>query len=352
MEALHQKRIRRSRGLAGFTLVELLVVIAIIGVLVALLLPAVQAAREAARRAQCSNNLKQMGLAAQNYAAAKNTLPAGYDRTKEEADKNINFSKRGVLTSMLHYIEGQTAYNQIVFDYVNKANNDPYADPAKNVVIDSFICPSWTDAKNTPTAAPGFEYQIGALCTYSGIAGAIRNRGETLFPSDQGFGDIPDNGALTMQIVKGAASSSPFGGSGAKNLLIGRARTLKEITDGQSNSLFVGEFVHRECCFTSPVEDAPGNVRPWYLAGYKDGPYSMKVAETTPNACVVRDSRNCPGAAGSTLFNHLPMGSFHPGITQFVFIDGSVHNVTDNIELEVYKDLATVNGDEAVSIAL
>ncbi|WP_428305138.1 DUF1559 domain-containing protein [Lacipirellula sp.] len=352
MEALHQKRIRRSRTLAGFTLVELLVVIAIIGVLVALLLPAVQAAREAARRAQCSNNLKQMGLAAQNYAAAKSTLPAGYDRTKEEADKSINFSKRGLWTSLLQYVEGQTAYNQIVFDYTAKAGGNPYLDPAKDTIIDSFICPSWTDAKNTASAPAGQEYQMGALCTYSGIAGAIRNRGETLFPSEQGFGDIPDNGALTMQMVKGAASSGPFGGGSAKNLLIGRARTLKEITDGQSNSLLAGEFVHRECCFTNLIEEAPGNVRPWYLAGYKDGPYSMRVAETSPNACVVRDSNNCAGASGSTKFNHLPMGSFHPGITQFVFIDGSVHNVTDSIELEVYKDLATVNGDETVSIAL
>src|SRR5690606_2387604 len=107
MEALPKNRLKTPTARA-FTLVELLVVIAIIGVLVALLLPAVQAAREAARRAQCSNNLEQMGLAAQNYAAAKGTLPAGYDRTAQDVKDGLNFSKRGMFTSLLQYIEGQT----------------------------------------------------------------------------------------------------------------------------------------------------------------------------------------------------------------------------------------------------
>jgi prepilin-type N-terminal cleavage/methylation domain-containing protein len=341
MEALPKLRMSSRRAVAGFTLVELLVVIAIIGVLVALLLPAVQAAREAARRAQCSNNLKQMGLAVQNYAAAKGKLPAGYDRTEDEAKNNVNFSKRGFLTSILQYIEGQNAYNQLVFDFTKKGRQ-VYDDPAKDIVVDSFVCPSWQDAKATTSAPAGYEYQIGALSTYSGIAGAIRNRGEKLFSSS--FGKIPDNGALTMTEIAG---SSPFGGA----KLVGYARSLKEITDGQSNSLLAGEFVHRDCCFSALVEDAPGNTRPWYLAGYIDGPYSMKVAETPPNACVVRNAANCM-AGTPTNFNHLPMGSFHPGITQFVFVDGSVHNIADSIELEVYKDVATVNGDEVANLQL
>ena len=347
MEAFYPDRTNVRRPTAGFTLVELLVVIAIIGVLVALLLPAVQAAREAARRAQCSNNLKQMGLAAQNYAAAHGTLPAGYDRTPEEVKTNVNFSKRGFLTSLLQYIEGENVYKQLVFDFTAKGRQ-VYDDPAKDVVVDSFICPSWQDGKVTTSAPTGYEYQMGALSTYSGIAGAIRNRGEKLATSSHGFGSIPDNGALMMLGIP-SGSSSMFG---AKEIFVGYARSLKEITDGQSNSLLAGEFVHRECCFGSLIEDAPGNARPWYLAGYLDGPYSMKVAETPPNACVVRnpDPSKCAGASGATPFNHLPMGSFHPGVTQFVFIDGSVHNITDNIELEVYKDLATVNGDEVVSL--
>jgi prepilin-type N-terminal cleavage/methylation domain-containing protein len=340
MEALPKNRLKTPTARA-FTLVELLVVIAIIGVLVALLLPAVQAAREAARRAQCSNNLKQMGLAAQNYAAAKGTLPAGYDRTAQDVKDGLNFSKRGMFTSLLQYIEGQTTYNQLVLDY-KKAGRQVFDDPAKDVVIESFMCPAWPDAKVTESAQPGFEYQLGALSSYSGVAGAVRNRGETLYNSS--FGRLPDNGAFTMIEIPGTSTFQP-------KTLVGYARKLEEISDGQSNSLMIGEFVHRDCCFSALVEEPPGNTRPWYLAGFTDGPYNMKVAETPPNACVVRNAANCI-AGTPTNFNHLPMGSFHPGITQFAFIDGSVHNIADGIELEVYKDVATVNGDEVVNLQL
>ncbi len=347
-----ERRRRRTatagRGFLGFTLVELLVVIAIIGVLVALLLPAVQAAREAARRAQCSNNLHQMGVAAQNYAAAKGTLPPAYGRTADDVAKGISFSKRGLFTSLLQYIEGQSTYDRIKFNF---SPAPMYDDPVRDVVIDAFICPSWPDPKVITSAPTGYEYQLGAICTYAGAAGAVRNRGEKLFPSPNGFGQLPDNGAFTMAEIDGPATSNPFGGSGGSKRLIGYARRLKEITDGQSNSMMIGEFVHRECCLGQLVEDPPGNARPWYLAGYLDGPYSMKVAETSPNACVTRLASSClTGTA--TYFNHLPMGSFHPGVTQFAYVDGSVHVVTDNVELEVYKDIATVNGDEPPNASL
>jgi type II secretory pathway pseudopilin PulG len=327
-------------------LVELLVVIAIIGVLVALLLPAVQAARESARRAQCANNLHQMGVAAQNYAAANGALPPAYDRTAEEIAKGIAFTKRGLFTSLLRFIEGQSAYGKIQFTY---APADVFNDPVRDVVIESFLCPSWPDAKVTASAPAGYEYQLGAVCSYSGVSGAVRNRGESLFGSS--FGQLPDNGAFTMKQVEGPASSSPFGGSGPTKRLVGHARRLKEILDGQSNSIMIGEFVHRECCLGQLVEDPPGNTRPWYLAGYQDGPYSMKVAETPPNACVTRLASSCV-TGQATHFNHLPMGSFHPGVTQFVCVDGSVRILADNVELEVYKDIATVNGEEAGSASL
>jgi prepilin-type N-terminal cleavage/methylation domain-containing protein len=332
----------RRRG-SAFTLVELLVVIAIIGVLVSLLLPAVQAAREAARRSQCSNNLHQMGLAAQNYIAAKGALPYGYARTAEHAKGGVNFVKHGLFADLLQYIEGATTYQQIDFEYYKKPGTPMYQDPARDVVVDAYLCPAWPDARVIQSAATGYEYQLGAMTTYSGVAGASQT-GSTIFSTS--FGPIPDNGAFTMTTVPGSGGGGVFGG-GSKDLLIGYARKLKEITDGTSNSLMIGEFVHRDCCFGEFKEDPPGNTRPWYLAGFQDGPYAMRVLEYAPNVCVVRDPSRCITTA--IPFNHLPMGSFHAGLTQFVNVDGSVASLADNIDVVVYKALATVNGGETNS---
>ena len=334
--------LRDSRS--GFTLVELLVVIAIIGVLVALLLPAVQAAREAARRAQCSNNLHQIGLGAQNYASTNGALPMGYGRTPEhiQATPPVNFVKHGFFVDILPYMEQANIYDRMDFNYV-KTNASPYADPTRDVVVESYVCPSWPDPKVTGQVAPGFEYQQGAVNTYTGIAGAVRNRGELLINSQ--FGALPDNGALTVEEIGIAA------GRGTVKHLIGVERKLSQITDGQSNTLMVGEFVHRDCCLGQLIEAPPGNLRPWYLSGFQDGPYAMKVAETPPNACVVRNSGSC--VTGNAIpFNYLPLGSFHPGVTQFVYVDGSVHVISDDIEIEVYKDVATANGEEPVNATL
>ncbi|WP_197530807.1 DUF1559 family PulG-like putative transporter [Bythopirellula polymerisocia] len=333
---------QRNKPIHGFTLVELLVVIAIIGVLVALLLPAVQAAREAARRAQCSNNLHQMGLGAQNYASTHNSLPTGYGRTLEHIEENVNFVKHGLFVDILPYMEQGNVYDQMIFDYY-KTGKPYFEDPARDSVVESYICPSWPDAKITLSADPNYEYQLGALNSYTGVGGAVRNRGEALIASS--FGSIPDNGAFLMEEIRYGGGARP------KIARIGRERKLAEIQDGQSNTFMIGEFVHRACCLGQLVEAPPGNVRPWYVSGFSDGPYAFKVLETSPNACVVRNSGDC--VTGNAInFNYLPLGSFHPGTTQFVNIDGSVHSISDDIDIEIYKDLATANGEEPVNVAL
>jgi len=325
---MKHRRLVSAAKRAGFTLVELLVVIAIIGILVALLLPAIQSAREAARRAQCTNNLKQMGLAAQNYASVKKELPMGFGRTLTHVQKNVNFVKEGLFTLMLPYMEEQSVFERIAFNYYLppvKAYSD---DPVRDQVIAGYVCPDWPDAKVTGSVPAGFEYQLGAVCTYTGVGGAVRNAGEKLIPS--GFGQIPNNGAFMVRQE----------GTGLVKSLVGAGRKLGQITDGQSNSFMIGEFVHRNCQFGGFTEEPPGNVRPWYVAGFSDAPYSFKILENPPNVCVSRADIN---------FNYLPLGSFHPGLTQFVFVDGSVHVINNDIDLIVYKDIATVNGGEVVN---
>lgn len=315
----------------GFTLVELLVVIAIIGVLVALLLPAVQAAREAARRAQCSNNLHQMGLAVQNYMAAKKTLPPGYGRVLEDAtDSKRQFVKRGLFNEILPYMEQQAAHDLLDPDYYTKGKAY-YQDLARDHLVETYVCPSWPYDRVTLTAPPNYEYRLGAIVTYTGVAGAIQNRGEKLVPSVEG--SVPDNGAFLMGegLINGRF---PTG--------VERARKLSEIVDGQSNSLLIAEFVHVNCEFSQIVAgDIPGNVRPWYLGGYGDVPYALKVLENAPNICVHRQNTPVP-------LNHLPLGSYHPGLIQAARIDGSVQTLADSVDLVVLKALATCTGEEVV----
>jgi prepilin-type N-terminal cleavage/methylation domain-containing protein len=262
--------VRPTVSKQAFTLVELLVVIAIIGVLVALLLPAVQAAREAARRAQCSNNLHQMGLGAQNYMSTKRELPMGYGRVLEDVtDTRRNFVKTGLFSSILPYMEQQAAYNLQDRDFYN-SSTAYYNDPARDHLVETYICPSWPYDRVNQSAPANFEYRLGALVTYAGVAGAIRS-GQTTISS--GEGSIPDNGAFTMQ----------KSGPGKFDPPIGKARGLGEITDGQSNTMLIGEYVHVNCQFQEVVpEDVPGNIRPWYVAGFSDVPYAMKVLEMPP----------------------------------------------------------------------
>jgi len=317
----------------GFTLVELLVVIAIIGILVALLLPAIQAAREAARRASCTNNLKQMGVGAQNYAATYKALPMGYGRTANHITNKVNFVKEGLFAELLKYMEEEDAYNTLEFDYYLTPGRWFYDDPARDLVVAIYVCPVWPDAQIIRSVPAGYEYQLGAVCTYTGVGGAVRSQGEKVFLS--GFGPLPDNGAFTMTEEPDPASS--------KVRLVGARRKLGQITDGQSNSFLIGEFVHRNCQAGQVSDDVTASsVRPWYISGFQDAPYAFKTLENPPNVCVRRGS-DVP------YFNYLPLGSFHPGITQFVMVDGSVHPISDDIDLEVYKDFATVRGGEVTS---
>ncbi|MAT70240.1 MAG: general secretion pathway protein GspG [Planctomycetaceae bacterium] len=297
------------RSYRAFTLVELLVVIAIIGALVALLLPAVQAAREAARRSSCTNKLRQQAIAIQNYASSHDgDLPPG----------SPGLAKHGLFTYLLPYIEQDSIYQQIDLE------SSPEIATVRTVVIDTYLCPDYA-------GDPQFDdgNRNGAITTYQAVGGAFlpsipRARQERW--TTPGYGDIPLNGAFTW-------GDEP--------------RRLKEFTDGTSNTLSLGEFVHTDR-FPGPYHELPGNIRTWIggapaLGNVNERPsYVLKVAEYVPNAPIDR-------LADAVPYNHLPFGSFHPGGANFAIADASVRFVVDDVDLNAYRAVCTVNEGELVA---
>lgn len=323
MFLVHCSSEKASNRNSGFTLVELLVVIAIIGILVALLLPAVQSAREAARRSQCTNNLKQIGLGVHNYLSSNNDmLPVAHEGESY---------KSGLFTFMLPYIEEQAVFDLIQKEKDKAASNPrlPAWDPSNDrelrySKVEAYLCPSYPYAVVLDVASTN-DVEGGALTTYQGSGGAITQ--EFFDAPDSEYhtsthGDVPKNGPLQWD-------SKPVRAS--------------QVTDGMSKTMFMTEFVHFDRDPSSRFSTEPGNIRPWFI-GVSNASYTFKVLEHPPNTRIDRKLDGVP-------FHYLPMGSFHPGGIVAVFVDGSVHFINDNIDFESYQFLGTVNGAEIIAEA-
>src|SRR5688572_9325481 len=271
------RRPTRSRAFRGFTLVELLVVIAIIGVLVALLLPAVQAAREASRRADCLNKLHQLGLAAQNYESGKKQLPPGiegYDASKPNITSYPNtvpIAEAPYVAYILPYLEENALYRAYDFkiDVQEQYNT---AGTAVGKLLPSLQCPS--DEPQDASACSG-----GVDEDWKGNYGI--NWGGYIAACQRPV-DLPklDELGTSQQLC-----SAPRAMDRVAPFHIGFGAEFKQITDGLSNTLLMMELVQTEAVGSGNCDRRS---RIWCE---KPGCYTV-MTRNTPNA-KNRDENNC-----------------------------------------------------------
>jgi len=348
---------RRRRQ--AFTLVELLVVIAIIGVLVALLLPAVQAAREAARRSQCMNNLKQVGLAMNNYEGTHKHLPPGALMNEGSAWSAY----------LLSYLEGGNAFKQLKIGD-NKAFNSqwghsggPYADAKllpeneRNIqvietVMQPYRCPSvGLPEHQLDVTATKWYIMKRSPVSYLGVASGLVVRqyesGDVYFLKGH---PKPEDGNAFFDGADGVLYGIDKDDTSDKGV------KLSWIEDGTSNTVMVGEAVHDYVTqenIGGNGEDAAGNRKDHWWGGSDDidtSPGSDLSEFLGSTAVAVNFQRGTPeehqqwcSPADSTKCQSLQLafGSEHPGIVQMVFCDGHVEQIQEDIDALTWSNYGT-----------
>jgi prepilin-type N-terminal cleavage/methylation domain-containing protein/prepilin-type processing-associated H-X9-DG protein len=355
----------------GFTLIELLVVIAIIAVLIGLLLPAVQAAREAARRIQCVNNLKQVGLAAYNYAGTFGSYPMGQGYT----DNGYG----GALMAVAQFIEAGTVFNATNFNYGWASSGgmrlNEISGPSQPVNLTVFtttlnwvLCPS--DGRNAltqPYAHHNYAGSMGALPVPDdqNCDGIFCEVDGSPWPPYQAANGQPTGFVVTIAMITDGTSNTAAFSEKIKGVGYNEDGTVDGSTPSttyyyitplrQSSTYTLADLpaLYQNCQAATTVYSNPGNsscgastltIRHqgsfWWIGRTSEGRYNHSMP---PNSkyCTEGNENYCANMFGAS--------SRHPGGVNTAFADGSVHFIKATISPQVWWALGTRNGGEVIS---